>query len=244
MTLDSPHAFHSRAAGSFTFARAASLPDLAQPPRLRELRVSSPAARLMSPTARSGATTSMRPYICAGGVAQSPLPSPGLKRRTSADSLPAGTPPPVASGGFAAPRFDDLTSSELRKPTWLRTPPAARADPVDADSEVVYAFYPGTGQHDVLAHNVLNAPVPPLWREKKCVGSRARANSKSSKTGRFAVRRLVDHKLCAGLVRSSVVVDAPRVLTLSFSPLSFLSSAQPPCVACVRARPHFDLRRL
>lgn len=34
-----------------------------------------------------------------------------------------------------------------------------------------YKFYPGTGAEDDVAHNVINVPIAPLWREKEVVKS-------------------------------------------------------------------------
>ena len=34
-------------------------------------------------------------------------------------------------------------------------------------SEDSYKFYPGTGDSDDVAHNVINVPIAPLWREKE-----------------------------------------------------------------------------
>lgn len=34
-----------------------------------------------------------------------------------------------------------------------------------------YKFYPGTGAEDDVAHNIINVPIAPLWREKEVVKS-------------------------------------------------------------------------
>jgi len=39
------------------------------------------------------------------------------------------------------------------------------------DSGFQYKFYPGTGAEDDVAHNIINVPVAPLWREKEVVKS-------------------------------------------------------------------------
>lgn len=38
-------------------------------------------------------------------------------------------------------------------------------------SDFNYKFYPGTGAEDDVAHNVINVPIAPLWREKEVVKS-------------------------------------------------------------------------
>jgi len=40
-----------------------------------------------------------------------------------------------------------------------------------------YKFYPGTGAEDDVAHNVINVPIAPLWREKEVVKSIALASN-------------------------------------------------------------------
>lgn len=40
-----------------------------------------------------------------------------------------------------------------------------------------YKFYPGTGLEDDVAHNIINVPIAPLWREKEVVKSLAMASN-------------------------------------------------------------------
>ena len=53
------------------------------------------------------------------------------------------------------------------QPLWWRRLCDEKKD--RAPVEVAYAFYPGTGQRDLLEYNIVNAPLPPLWRERKPV---------------------------------------------------------------------------
>lgn len=39
------------------------------------------------------------------------------------------------------------------------------------EGEFQYKFYPGTGADDDVAHNVINVPIAPLWREKEVIRS-------------------------------------------------------------------------
>ena len=38
-----------------------------------------------------------------------------------------------------------------------------------------YKFYPGTGEEDDLAHNIINVPITPLWREQDALSQGAAA---------------------------------------------------------------------
>ena len=49
-------------------------------------------------------------------------------------------------------------------------------------SEFQYKFYPGTGAEDDVAHNVINVPIAPLWREKEVVKSISLASNGSPVT--------------------------------------------------------------
>ncbi len=67
-----------------------------------------------------------------------------------------------------------------------------------APEGTIFAFYPGSGEFDSMENNIINAPIPPLWRERKDRRDRQRAQSKAT-TGRFAVRRMVDERLVPAL---------------------------------------------
>jgi hypothetical protein len=71
---------------------------------------------------------------------------------------------------------------------------AAAAD----DADVVYSFYPGTGEEDVPAANVINAPIPPLWRVRPDHKGRLRVPDKAA-AGRLALRRAVTERLLPAL---------------------------------------------
>ena len=49
-------------------------------------------------------------------------------------------------------------------------------------NEFNYKFYPGTGAEDDVAHNVINVPIAPLWREKEVVKSISLASNGSLST--------------------------------------------------------------
>ena len=54
-----------------------------------------------------------------------------------------------------------------RDPLWLRR--LRNEKKCRTSGDVAYAFYPGTGLADLLEYNIVNAPLPPLWRERKAV---------------------------------------------------------------------------
>mmetsp|Transcript_21228 Transcript_21228/g.46056 ORF Transcript_21228/g.46056 Transcript_21228/m.46056 type:complete len:1444 (+) Transcript_21228:445-4776(+) len=49
-------------------------------------------------------------------------------------------------------------------------------------SDFQYKFYPGTGAEDDVAHNVINVPIAPLWREKEVVKSISLASNGGTTT--------------------------------------------------------------
>lgn len=40
-----------------------------------------------------------------------------------------------------------------------------------------FKFYPGTGDEDDVAHNVINVPIAPMWKDKTCMPKPSPANS-------------------------------------------------------------------
>lgn len=48
------------------------------------------------------------------------------------------------------------------------------------EGEFQYKFYPGTGADDDVAHNVINVPIAPLWREKEVIRSITSSSSNGS----------------------------------------------------------------
>ena len=43
-----------------------------------------------------------------------------------------------------------------------------------------YKFYPGTGDEDDVAHNIINVPIAPLWREKEVLQSTSPSTASTS----------------------------------------------------------------
>lgn len=67
----------------------------------------------------------------------------------------------------------------------------------DKDS-VAYQFYPGSGHDDNLEANVINAPIQPLWKERRDRRDKSRHPVKAT-SGRLAVRRMVSMRLIPAL---------------------------------------------
>eukprot|EP00578_Thalassiosira_sp_NH16_P001033 CAMPEP_0181136544 /NCGR_PEP_ID=MMETSP1071-20121207/33233_1 /TAXON_ID=35127 /ORGANISM="Thalassiosira sp., Strain NH16" /LENGTH=1339 /DNA_ID=CAMNT_0023223247 /DNA_START=272 /DNA_END=4292 /DNA_ORIENTATION=- len=55
-------------------------------------------------------------------------------------------------------------------------------DKPNKGSTFQYKFYPGTGAEDDVAHNVINVPIAPLWREKEVVKSISLASNGGATT--------------------------------------------------------------
>lgn len=71
-------------------------------------------------------------------------------------------------------------------------------DPFGEDKQVEYSFYPGSGDCDCPAANVVNVPVPPLWRATKTKPKRPTA-SIPAKVGRLAARQAIEDRLIPAL---------------------------------------------
>jgi hypothetical protein len=81
----------------------------------------------------------------------------------------------------------------------LPAPPSAEGDS-DEDADIAYSFYPGTGESDVPFANIINAPIPPLWRERREARSKGVNKDASRATlGRLAFRRAITERLMPAL---------------------------------------------
>lgn len=69
-----------------------------------------------------------------------------------------------------------------------------------------YKFYPGTGAEDDVAHNVINVPIAPLWREREVVKSISTASHSATVTEPRQTRQ--KSKLAAAEAASTVVSPA------------------------------------
>jgi acetoin utilization deacetylase AcuC-like enzyme len=98
----------------------------------------------------------------------------------------------------AAGAADSLEAAMLRSRARESGDAASASAPANALDNVSYCFYPGTGAADVLEANCMNAPVPPLWKERR----EHKADNKTLKKarhGRLAVLRLIREKLVPAL---------------------------------------------
>ena len=69
---------------------------------------------------------------------------------------------------------------------------------VGGADEITYSFYPGTGAADCVEANVINAPLPPLWRLRPDQKA-AQRNPERATVGRLALRRIVAQRLVPAL---------------------------------------------
>jgi acetoin utilization deacetylase AcuC-like enzyme/ankyrin repeat protein len=73
----------------------------------------------------------------------------------------------------------------------------------DKSDKDAYAFYPGSGEHDVLDQNIMNVAIAPLWRkEKKAPGGGHRGHTKDTlpkMSGRHAYRQLTAQRVIPAL---------------------------------------------
>jgi len=113
------------------------------------------------------------------------------------------TPRGVGMGWGRPPALD--LPSPLASLTFLAGQPlaataltAGRGDP-HSTTTTTYAFYPGSGKESVLAANVINAPLVPLWRERRDRRDRVSRRPATGGFGWQAVRRIVDEKLVPSL---------------------------------------------
>ncbi len=68
----------------------------------------------------------------------------------------------------------------------------------DKDPATGYEFFPGTGEHDDRAHNIINVPVPPLWKEEGKTTRRTNATT-APVAGREAFRHGITTRLLPSL---------------------------------------------
>ena len=133
---------------------------------------------------------------------RNPTPEGGGGR--AARSLLAGAPAAGAPGAAFFGRSSDLEARRLRRSAsrrgWLVGGHLSTVEPGDEidGMKVDYAFYPGSGDCDCADANIVNVPVPPLWRESK---SRSRKGTSSipAKIGRLAARQGIEDRLVPAL---------------------------------------------
>jgi len=71
-----------------------------------------------------------------------------------------------------------------------------------------YKFYPGTGAEDDVAHNVINVPIAPLWREREVVKSISTASHSATVTEPRQTRQKSKQAAAAAEAASTVVSPA------------------------------------
>ncbi|RYY33252.1 hypothetical protein EON62_04435 [archaeon] len=114
---------------------------------------------------------------------------------THTESLAAGGA--VEVGAVGRMEASPSAGSDAGNSLFKMPEPEARGPPA-CDDDITYAFYPGTGAHNCLEANVWNAPVPPLWRERRETRSKNR-NPNKAQYGRLAVRRVILERLLPAL---------------------------------------------
>jgi hypothetical protein len=103
---------------------------------------------------------------------------------------PAAPPSSVFTGALRIPGAEAFGAAS-----------AAAAEPSETGGgdAVVYSFYPGTGAQDHLEANVINAPIQPMWRDRRDSKMRFTRKSSRATSGRHAVRRVIEQRLIPAL---------------------------------------------
>jgi len=70
-------------------------------------------------------------------------------------------------------------------------------------SDFKYKFYPGTGAEDDVAHNVINVPLAPLWREKEVAKNISSPSNGESNTRRHNTRHKAKQQAAAATAGAS-----------------------------------------